>query len=252
MQNFNSTLLASLVLGVSIITGWYILAHKEVVNVNNPLPGTVQVAGEWHVFAEPDVFVLSIMVSEKAKTTKEAYSLMNTKVTEVKKALTDAWVDSKDIQTNQLMIQPEYDYSVPWTPKATGFFSNHGLTVKLRKLDSVNTILDKVVSIANVQIQNMTYDLDNKEIIYQKARKLALEKARQKADDIAKNANISLGRVQNINENAAYNPIYPMYGMGMVGNYAKMDMSNGGATGGNMSPGQLELPLTMNVTYELK
>jgi hypothetical protein len=46
MQNFNSTLLASLVLGVSIITGGYILAHKEVVNVNNPLPGTVQVAGE--------------------------------------------------------------------------------------------------------------------------------------------------------------------------------------------------------------
>lgn len=42
------------------------------------------------MFAEPDVFVLSIMVSEKAKTTKEAYSLMNTKVTEVKKVLTDA------------------------------------------------------------------------------------------------------------------------------------------------------------------
>jgi uncharacterized protein YggE len=89
-------------------------------------------------------------------------------------------------------------------------------------------------------------------VIYQKARKLALEKARQKADDIAKNANISLGRVQNINENAAYNPVYQMYGMGMVGNYAKMDMSNGSTTGGNISPGQLELTLTMNVTYELK
>ena len=252
MQTFNSTIVASVVIGASVMLGWYILAHKEVVNVNNPLPGSVQVAWEGHVFAEPDVFVLSIMVSEKAKTTKDAYALMNTKVTEVKKVIIDAWVDKKDIQTNQLMIQPEYDYSVPWTPKTTGFFSNHGLTVKLRKLDSVNTILDKVVSIANVQIQNMTYDLDDKESIYQKARKLALEKARQKADDIAKNANITIGRVQNINENGTYNPVYPMYGMGMMGNYAKMDMSNGTTTWGNISPGQLELTLTMNVTYELK
>jgi uncharacterized protein YggE len=43
-----------------------------------------------------------------------------------------------------------------------------------------------VSQIANVQIQNTTYDIDDKTALYQDARNLAIAKAKQKAEDIAK------------------------------------------------------------------
>lgn len=58
--------------------------------------------------------------------------------------------------------------------------------MKIRKLSDANTLLDKVTEIVNVQIQSVTYDLDKKDPIYTEARKLAIEKARAKADEMAK------------------------------------------------------------------
>ena len=60
------------------------------------------------------------------------------------------------------------------------------MTIKVRKFESVNTILDGVVAIEGVQIQGVSYDLSDKEKVYSEARKMALEKARQKADELAK------------------------------------------------------------------
>lgn len=59
----------------------------------------------------PDIFVITFLVEEKAKTTKEAFDATNTKVTEIKKRLTEQKVAEKDIQTTSMSIYPNYDYS---------------------------------------------------------------------------------------------------------------------------------------------
>ena len=85
----------------------------------------------------------------------------------------------------------------------------------------MNTILDKVASVNDVQIQGVSYDLGDKEKVYTEARKLALEKARQKADEIAKVTGVSIKKVQSVSETGTPNST-PMYQ-----NYKAMDMAVG-------------------------
>lgn len=92
----------------------------------------------------------------------------------------------------------------------------------------------------------MSYDLADKEKVYAEARKLALEKARTKADEMARVAGVSIRKVQNISETGSPTPT-PMYQ-----NYKAMDMAVGGASPSTaLAPGQLEYSVNMSVTYEL-
>ncbi len=100
-------------------------------------------------------------------------------------------IADKDIQSVQISINPNYNYD---NGKSTidGFVATHGLTIKIRKLDSVDAILSGVSSVAGVRIQSTGYDIDDKTELYKTARNLAIAKARQKAEDIAKASGISM------------------------------------------------------------
>ena len=106
-------------------------------------------------------------------------------------------------------MNPEYNYDNGKTTP-NGFSASHSLSIKIRKLDTVNPILDSITSIADLQIQGISYDLSDKEKVYSDARKLALEKALSKAQEIAKTTGTSIKKVQTIAENmqSDVNPIY--------------------------------------------
>ncbi len=142
-------------------------------------------------------------------------------------------------------MSPEYNYDNGRTIP-NGFSATHNLSVKVKKIDGVNTLLDSIASVSDVQIQGVSYDLSDKEKVYTEARKLALEKARQKADEIAKVTGVSIKKVQSVSESGTpnYTPMYQ--------NYKAMDMAVGGSTNStSLAPGQLEYTVSMNVRYEL-
>lgn len=142
-------------------------------------------------------------------------------------------------------MSPEYNYDNGRTVP-NGFSATHNLSVKVKKIDGVNTLLDSIASVSDVQIQGVSYDLSDKEKVYTEARKLALEKARQKADEIAQVTGVSIKKVQSVSESGTpnYTPMYQ--------NYKAMDMAVGGsANSTSLAPGQLEYTVSMNVRYEL-
>jgi uncharacterized protein YggE len=72
--------------------------------------------------------------------------------------------------------------------------ANSTLTIRVEKKDQkvTNDILDGVAKIENIRINGVNYDLADKENVYAEARKLALQKARAKADDMAKAAGVTI------------------------------------------------------------
>lgn len=188
--------------------------------------------------------VLSLNLSNKAPTSREAYANVNSGMTLLRKVLKDEGVIDTDIQTTSIYMSPEYTYdngkNIP-----NGFVATHSLSIKTRKMDGVNTLLDKVASIENVQIQWVSYDLSDKEKVYTEARKLALEKARQKANEIANVSGLTVKKVQSITEWApSYMPMYQ--------NSKSLDIANvGESTSTTLAPGQLEYSVSLNVVYEL-
>ncbi len=237
-----------LILGACIIvSAWVVginLNHTTQITTSNQ--NSVSVNGEGQVFAKPDTFILQVAVEEKSKTTEEGFEKVAVKIASLQKLMKDNGITDKDIQSVNISINPNYNYD---NGKSTvdGFVANHGLKVKIRKLESVDAILKGVSSIDGVQIQNTSYDIDDKTEFYKEARDLAIKKARQKAEEMAKATGISIGKVTSISESQSYNP--PMYGNQMM---KATPMADGRAEGGTISLGQLEIGTTVSINYEIK
>lgn len=72
-------------------------------------------------------------------------------------------------------------------------------------------MMDQVTNVEGAQIQSTQYDIDNKDKIYEEARKQAFMKAKEKADQLADLANVRLGKVSSISDVVMnYQPV-PMY-----------------------------------------
>jgi uncharacterized protein YggE len=74
----------------------------------------------------------------------------------------------------------------------------------------VDELIGQLTFSDNIQIQSMSYDIDDKTSIYTQARKLAFEKAKQKAMELASLANLSLDKPLSISDQINYNsPVFP-------------------------------------------
>ena len=201
--------LSALVIGLAIVGASWIIGqninHTAVINNGNQ--NSLAVNGEGKVFAKPDTFLLTVVASEKSKTTKEGFAQVGEKISALQKIMKDNGVAEKDIQSVNISINPNYNYD---NGKSTidGFVATHGLSIKIRNLDSIDAILASVSGVPGVQIQSTAYDIDDKTSLYREARDLAIAKARQKAEDMAKASGVSLGKVVSLSENQVYTPMY--------------------------------------------
>lgn len=242
----NNTL-SAFVVGVAIVLASWVIGQNinHTATITSGNQNNLSVNGEWKVFAKPDTFILTVVAQEKSKTTKEGFAQVGQKIGELQKLLKDNGIAEKDIQSVNISINPNYNYD---NGKNTidGFVATHGLQVKIRNLESIDTILAWVSQIANVQIQNTTYDIDDKTALYQDARNLAIAKAKQKAEDIAKVSWISLWKVMSISENQGYIP--PVYS----NQYTKAEIMWDSMWGGTVSVGQLEISTNVSISYEIQ
>lgn len=245
--------IAPLIVAVAILIGTYMIAQRpQPVQTSNSgnqpfVSNSIAVNGEGKVYATPDIFIFTVTVNETASTTKEAFQKANTKVSSIRKALKDAGVAEKDIQTTNISMYPHYEYdgnrSIPkW------YDANQTLTVTVRKLEDAGKVMDQVTAVEGAQIQSTQYDIDNKDKIYEDAREQAFTKAREKAEQLAHLANVRLGKVSSISDVVMnYQPV-PMYANAMD----KAVGMGGGEGSASIAPGQMVFMLTVNVVYGIE
>lgn len=241
-----NTAYSALIIGLAIvISAWIIgrnINHTAMISSGNQ--NSISVSGDGKVFATPDTFLLTVIAEEKTKTTQEWFAQVGVKIASLKELMKTNGIADKDIQSVQIGINPNYIYD---NGKSTidGFVATHGLTIKIRKLDTVDAVLSGVSSVAWVRIQSTGYDIDDKTEFYRTARNLAIAKARQKAEDIAKASGISMWKVISINESQDSTPPIYQNQMMKVSNVGEM------SDAGGVSAGQLEVTTTVAINYEI-
>lgn len=261
MEQNNKTWLNTAIICATILIGLFILSRiglyiKDASNnqlPSNLITNTISVDGEGRVFAKPDTLLLSITISEVARTTKEAQDATNKKIDEVQKVLSAFNVKKEDIQTSNLSIYPEYSYENN-SSKQIWFRSNHQIDIKIKQ-DNIETrgseIVDAVAWINGAQIQNISYDITDKTAVYSEARKLAMQKAEMKAKELASLGNVKLQKPISISEQQSSTPvIYPM-----ARNVMSMDAKAewwASTPSSAISAGQLEFILSLTVIYSIQ
>ena len=174
----------------------------------SPPEARVIVVGEGSVRLVPDYAQLRGGVITRAKTVQEANDANAKLMVAVMAALHDAGIADTDIQTSQFSIQPVYaSPPIPNDIKVTGYSVSNQVTVKVRPLDKVPGILDRMVAAGASDVTSVSFLHSDTAKALDQAREAALADARRKAELYAHVGGFTLGRVAGITEESGIGPM---------------------------------------------
>ena len=161
----------------------------------------IVVGGEGSVTAAPDYADIRAGVTTRAKTAGEATDANAKAMTAVMAALANAGIAKADIQTAQFSVRPLYASPASGgEQKLTGFSASNELDVKVRQLDKLGDVLDRLVAAGATDVGNIAFLHANLSQVLDQARQGAVADARRKAELYAHAAGVNLGAVVFISE----------------------------------------------------
>ncbi|MBI2338331.1 SIMPL domain-containing protein [Candidatus Daviesbacteria bacterium] len=203
---------------------------------------TFDVTGEGKVTAKPDIASITAGITINASSVKTAQEQINSVINKVSEAIKQTGVDSKDIQTTNYNINPTYDFT-GGIQRITGYSASTNLSVKVRNLDNVNSVIDAATANGANQISGVSFEIDDKTKLENEARQKAVDEARKKAQDASKIAGFKLGRIINYAENL------PGGFRALPMTVDSLEKAAGAPT--QIEPGSSEITVTVTLSYEL-
>lgn len=208
---------------------------------------TIVVSAEGKAYAKPDVAIINLGVKTEAVKSEDAVNKNNEKMNAIIKAVKGLGVDEKDIQTTEYNLSPVYNYTEASGRVLTGYSLDQQITVKVRSFDKISSVLDAGTANGANNVGNLQVTVDNPDAVKAEARQNAIEKAKAKAAEMAKNSGLKIGKVVDVQESGDYYPSPVMYN-------SAQDMMK--ATGSGVAPeiqaGQKEVSITVSLTYQVK
>lgn len=197
----------------------------------------VTVTGEATVAVAPDTAMIRLGVGTQEKTAREASEANARQMTAVLAAIKDTGVADRDIQTSRLSLQPQYDPNKSGTARLTGFQASNQVTVRIRDIDKLPTVLDRAITAGANEMSGIEFVVSEQSKLLDQARDDAIADARRKAELYAKAAGAKLGRVVSITEEGSAPPPRPIQAL------------RAGAV--PIAPGEQTLRAIVTVSYEL-
>ncbi|MCC6946726.1 MAG: SIMPL domain-containing protein [Bradyrhizobiaceae bacterium] len=164
---------------------------------------TLAVTGEGLVAARPDMAVVSVGVVSQAPLARDALAQNSKAMTAVIAAVKEAGIDAKDIETSQLSLRPQYSYPGQGSreaPKLVAYEASNNVSVRVRDLDKLGALLDRLVTSGANQIRGIELTLAEPGPVRDAARVAATKEAMRKANLLADAAGVRIVRILSIAE----------------------------------------------------
>lgn len=218
--------------------------------VNAKPANTISVSADGKVTAVPDLATVTLGVLTQGADLTTVKNQNNDKVNAITQFVKQQGIDQKDINTSQYNIYPTQDYT-NGQQKITGYQSNQTITVKVHGVDKDQSVLEKIldgaVNAGANQVQGVYFSIADPNSLQQQARLQAIDNAKAKAADLAKQAGLTLGKVVSISETNSATPVPIPYAYGMGGGgVAEKSVAP------NIEPGSQDITESMTVTFEVK
>ena len=220
---------------------------------------TITVSGEGEIFAVPDIATFSVTIEERADTVEAAQETATEKSNDIIAYLKEQGIDEKDIRTADYSAYPRYEYSEricasnmycpPGDQVLAGYTVSQTLSVKVRDTDKAGGVLSGVGSRGASQVSGLSFTIDDEDELNLEVRGMAIDDARTKAAELAKQLNVRLIRVVGFSENGSYPPMPYAYGMGgdvAVRSEAALKIAPDIPTGEN------KIISSVTITYEIR
>lgn len=211
---------------------------------------TINVSAEGKVSAVPDLATINLGVLSQGTTPTTVQDENTSKVNKIIEFVKKEGIEKDDVQTSQFNVYPTQDYR-DGKSIITGYQVNQTITIKVRGINQSNEKVGKILSGVTEQganqINGVYLSFDDPDNLRGEAREKAIAKAKQKAEELAKAAGITLGRIVNLSESGNNSWPAPYYADGMGGGVAYEK-----ASAPNIEPGNQDIIVNMNVEFEIK
>ena len=210
---------------------------------------TITVSGVGVVTLDPDTADVNLGVVANDESLEVAQAQVAESLTAITESLTDAGIASEDIQTSSYNVYPvaEYDRDGNYVG-IERYEVSAGLTVTVRDIDSVGTVLDGAVAAGANNVWGISFYVNDPSAAASQARQAAVEDARSKADQLATAGGMVVVNIVSIDETYAPDPASMQFDYPVA---ADAEMSGrGGAL--PISVGQSEVRVEVQVVFEIE
>lgn len=218
----------------------------------NQPANVISVSGSGEVLAVSDIASLSVNLTKDGATAKEAQDLLNESITKTLNYLKDQKIEDKDIKSEYGGLNPKYSYEkcytypCPSNSKIVGYTATQSITIKVREVDNANIIKTGLADLGITDMSGPTFGMDDEEAFKDQARSKAIEEAKAKAEVLAKELGVKLGKVVNFTEDNGNN--YPMYKTSLMSEGAMADS----AVPPTLPKGENKITSNVTITYEIR
>ncbi len=215
------------------------------------------VTAQGKTIAVPDIARFTFSVVTQGG--KDLASLQEMNTASMNKAidfLKSEGVDAKDVKTSGYTISPRYQYSdcgmyataVCPPPVIVGYTVTQNVDVTIRDFTKIGGLLSGIVKQGANSVSQLQFTIDDPTKVKEAARADAIKKAQAQAQEIAKAAGFSVGRLLSISESGSV-PVYynAMRAAGAAQGGAMME-----SAAPTIEPGSQETDVTVTLQYEIK
>lgn len=208
--------------------------------INNITPA-VTVNGEGIVKVIPDEVIIKSRIEHDGDNPQDVKKQNDAVVDAVIKYLKSEGVPEKNIQTDYMNLNKNYNYD----NKTYSYVANQAISIKLDDLKNYEKIMSGLLKAGLNRIDGVQFKSSEMDKYLAEARKKAVLDAKAKASDYATSLNQSIGKAISISEVQTSN-YPPMYRMN------EMKASSDSMEQETIAPGEMEISAKVTVAFELK
>jgi len=227
MQNKNFFIKAFI---IALLTLLVVVTANNLIDIQQD---SFQVSAEASVFAKPDLAKINFGATRESQQVSLVRQQLNQASSNLIDSLKKLDIQEKNIKTTNYSISPKSSWNRETGESYVyGYRGNLTVEVKIRDFDKI----DKVVNLG--QVQNISFETENKDELLAQAREEAIAKAKTKAKITAAQAGVSLGKLIGIDVSENNYDFYPKYEL-------SADSSS------SVQAGENEIKVYVSLKYEL-
>jgi uncharacterized protein YggE len=217
--------------------------NTAVQSTDQSVPSTISVNGKGDASAVPDVVDIQLGVETIDTDPVEAVSQNTAIMNAVMNVFEKMEISATDIQTvsYSMWVEDIYDQYGQITGEKRYHVANQ-LNIRLRDLTQIGALIEDATDAGATNVSGITFGVADTTELEQTSLDNAIANAREKAESIANEMDVSIGAILNVVEGGFYTPSVICYG------------EKGGLGGGGTVPisqGQFSMTANVQVIYEL-
>lgn len=199
----------------------------------------VNVTGKGTVNVTPDQVLIKARIEHTGRSASEVKAQNDKVVNEILQYLKSQDIPSKNIQTEYINLNKDYNYNT----KETFYSANQAISILMEDISKYEKLMSGLLESGLNRIDGIQFKSSKKEALETEARKKAILDAKEKATQIAQALGQEIGKAHTVNEMESNNFPQP---------YRAMELKSADSAGEEtLAPGEMEITVRVNAAFLL-